>query len=72
MPPNLPNTPCRLFVFGQSHPLLRGGIANHVYELIVSGGRDVVQAAEDEAVAGVEDMEAPSVGQEIKGGVDEG
>ena len=53
----------------QYDPLLRGRVAQDITELVTLGG-DVVPAAEEEAVATVQQIDAPLIGQEGAGGVD--
>ena len=53
----------RLARVRQLDPLLRGGIAHDVTELVATG-RDVVPAAEEEAVAAVQEVDAPVAREE--------
>lgn len=61
--------PARLARVWQHDPLLRGGIAHDVTELVATG-RDAVPAAEEEAVAAVQENDAPVAGEEREGGAD--
>ena len=60
----------RLARVRQDDPLLRRGVAHDVTEL-VGTGRDFVPAAEEEAVAAVQEVDAPVAGEERGRGADQ-
>ena len=53
----------------QRDPLLRGGVAHDV-QGPVDGGGGAPQAAEEEAVAAIKEVDSATVGQEVEGGAE--